>query len=137
MNRRSLLQGSALGLTGVAVAQRFWPRPQLPRRKERSVVAVLRCANYEACHRVVEDGLRLLSPNVQNKLVLLKPNLVEYSPKASINTHPLVIGATVDSLYRLGAAEVVVADGPGHVRDSELLLDESGLKEQLAAVGHA
>ena len=136
MNRRSLLQGSALGLTGVAVAHRYWPRPQLSRRKERSVVVVLRCTDYNTCHRAIDDGLRLLSPNVQGKRVLLKPNLVEYSPKASINTHPLVIAAAVDSLYRLGAANVVVADGPGHVRDSDLLLDESGLKEQLAAVDH-
>jgi uncharacterized protein (DUF362 family) len=67
----------------------------------------------------------------------LKPNLVEYSPKATINTHPLVIAAAVDSLYRLGASDVVVADGPGHVRDSDLLLDESGLRRHLAAVGGA
>lgn len=137
MNRRTLLQGSALGLTGVAVAHRLWPRPPLTRRRERSVVAVLRSANYETCHSVIDDGLRLLSPNVRGKRVLLKPNLVEYSPKATINTHPLVIAAAVDSLYRLGAAEVVVADGPGHVRDSELLLDESGLRRHLAEVGGA
>ena len=74
---------------------------------------------------------------VQGKRVLLKPNLVEYSPKATINTHPLVIAAAVDSLYRLGAADVVVADGPGHVRDSDLLLEESGLKRHLAEVGGA
>ena len=73
----------------------------------------------------------------KGKRVLLKPNLVEYSPKATINTHPLVIAAAVDSLYRLGAADVVVADGPGHVRDSDLLLDESGLKRHLAEVGGA
>jgi uncharacterized protein (DUF362 family) len=100
-------------------------------------VAVLRSANYETCHSVIDDGLRLLSPNVKGKRVLLKPNLVEYSPKATINTHPLVIAAAVDSLYRLGAADVVVADGPGHVRDSDLLLDESGLKRHLAEVGGA
>lgn len=137
MNRRTLLQGSVLGLTSVAVAHRLWPRPPLARRRERSVVAVLRSANYETCHSVIDDGLRLLSPNVQGKRVLLKPNLVEYSPKATINTHPRMIAAAVDSLYRLGAADVVVADGPGHVRDSDLLLDESGLKRHLAEVGGA
>jgi uncharacterized protein (DUF362 family) len=135
MNRRSLMEGSAIGLTGLAVAHHLWPRRNLPRRSSRSVVAILRCADYGSCHRVVDDGLRLLAPRVRGKCVLLKPNLVEYSAKAPINTHPRVVAATADSLYRLGAAEVNVADGPGHVRDSELLLEESGMKEQLAAIG--
>jgi len=135
MNRRSLMEGVAIGLTGLAVAHRVWPRRSPPRRSSKSVVAILRCADYDSCHRVVEDGLRLLAPNVRGKSVLLKPNLVEYSTKAPVNTHPRVVAATADSLYRLGAADVIVGDGPGHVRDSELLLEESGMKDQLAAVG--
>ncbi|MEO5923032.1 MAG: DUF362 domain-containing protein [Bryobacteraceae bacterium] len=65
----------------------------------------------------------------------MKPNLVEYSPSAPINTNPLLVAAVVDSLYRAGAASVVVAEGPGHVRDSEMLVSESGLSNQLNAVG--
>jgi uncharacterized protein (DUF362 family) len=72
---------------------------------------------------------------VRGKRVLLKPNLVEYSTKAAINTHPNVIAATADSLFRLGASEVIVGDGPGHVRDSEMLIDECGLRSKLAEVG--
>jgi len=49
----------------------------------------------------------------------------------------MVIAAVIDSLYELGAASVVVADGPGHVRDTDLLLHESGLQAQLDAVGRA
>jgi uncharacterized protein (DUF362 family) len=49
----------------------------------------------------------------------------------------MLIASTVDALYRLGAAAVTVADGPGHVRDTELLLSECGLREQLEAVGRA
>ena len=41
----------------------------------------------------------------------------------------------VDSLYRLGAASVVVAEGPGHVRDTEMLIEECGLKKLLKEVG--
>ncbi|MBX9601394.1 MAG: DUF362 domain-containing protein [Bryobacteraceae bacterium] len=63
--------------------------------------------------------------------MLLKPNLVEYSPTAPINTHPLLVAAVADSLYRRGAAAVTVADGPGHVRDFEMLAEESGFTEQL------
>jgi uncharacterized protein (DUF362 family) len=69
--------------------------------------------------------------------VLLKPNLVEYSPADPINTHPVLIASVIDALYRRGAASVVVADGPGHVRDTDLLLSESGLREQLDAVGRS
>jgi uncharacterized protein (DUF362 family) len=58
---------------------------------------------------------------------LLKPNLVEFDPKSVINTHPAVIEAAIDSFRSLGAAQVVVAEGPGHRRDNEYLLSASGL----------
>jgi uncharacterized protein (DUF362 family) len=100
-----------------------------------SRIAVLRCESYERAAQVVWDGIRLLSPRVAGKRVLLKPNLVEYSPSACINTHPTLIAATADALYRLGAASVLVGDGPGHVRDSEMVLEESGLRDALRFVG--
>jgi uncharacterized protein (DUF362 family) len=77
----------------------------------------------------------LVTVPVRGKRVLLKPNLVEYSPTTPINTKPMLITSVVDALRRLGAASVVVADGPGHVRDTDLLLSESGLRAQLDAVG--
>lgn len=135
MNRRRIIEGAALGATGAAFANRFWPRPGLPRRIQKSSVAIIRCESYESCYKAVEDGLRLIAPSVRGKRVLLKPNLVEYSTKAAINTHPNVIAATADSLFRLGASEVIVGDGPGHVRDSEMLIDECGLGSKLAEVG--
>jgi uncharacterized protein (DUF362 family) len=136
MNRRSLLAGSALAATAGLAVQQWWPR--VPRRNRRtSHVAVLRCDRYEYTPAIVRDGLKLLGPSVRGRRVLLKPNLVEYSPTAPINTHPMLIASTVDALFALGAAAVRVADGPGHVRDTELLLSECGLREQLDAVGRA
>lgn len=137
MNRRSLLAGSALAATAtLTVRQQWWPR--VPRRSRRiSRAAVLRCDRYEHTPGIVRDGFRLLAPTVRGKRVLLKPNLVEYSPTAPINTHPMLIASTVDALYMLGAASVTVADGPGHVRDTELLLAECGLRAQLDEVGRA
>lgn len=135
MNRRRIIEGAALGATGAVLANRFWPRPGLPRRTQKCTVAIIRCESYAHCHKSVEDGIRMLAPSVRGKRVLLKPNLVEYSTKAAINTHPSVIAATADSLFRLGASEVIVGDGPGHVRDSEMLLDECGLKNKLAEAG--
>lgn len=135
MNRRRIIEGVALGTTGAVLANRFWPKPGPPRRTQKSTVAIIRCDSYERCYEAVDDGLRLLAPSVRGKRVLLKPNLVEYSTKAAINTHPSVIAATADLLFRLGASEVIVGDGPGHVRDSEMLIDECGLRRNLAEVG--
>ena len=135
MNRRSLLSAGALATTA-ALSLHQQLRPSVPfRRKAKSKVAILKCASYESAHKVVDEGLRLIEPTVKGKSVLLKPNLVEYSPNTCINTHPTVIAAAVESLYRLGAASVVVAEGPGHVRDTEMLIEECGLKKLLKEVG--
>lgn len=134
MNRRSAVQLTALAGTAGIAAKYLW-RPRLQRRiSGRSKVAILRCSDYRGCLPVVRDGLRLIECSVHGKRVLLKPNLVEYSPLAPINTNPLLIAALADALFSTGAASVTVADGPGHVRDTEMLLDESGLGEQLHSV---
>src|SRR5262245_31338728 len=135
MNRRSLLSGVAIAATGGLVVRQHW-QSQIPRRRPpMSRVAILRCDRYDLAPGVVDDGFRLITPPVRGKRVLLKPNLVEYSSAAPINTHPMLIASVIDALYRHGADSVVVADGPGHVRDTDLLLAESGLRAQLKAVG--
>ncbi len=134
-SRRQVVGALALAGTG-ALAVRQTLHGRLPRRAPAlSRVAVLRCESYDRAAQVVWDGLKLLSPAVKGRTVLLKPNLVEYSPVAPINTHPTVIAAAVDGFYRMGAARVVVGEGPGHVRDIDLLLDESGVRDPLTAVG--
>ena len=137
MKRRSLLTGAALAGTGGVATRQFWPARVPRRRPPMSHVAIIKCDRYELVSRAVANGFRLIRPPVVGKRVLLKPNLVEYSPAAPINTHPMLIAAVIDELYRIGAATVVVADGPGHVRDTDLLLHESGLQAQLDAVGRA
>ena len=73
----------------------------------------------------------MFNPHVSGRSVLLKPNLVDYIPGAEINTHPLVITAAADCFRRLGARQVTVAEGPGHQRDTELVLRATGLEQQL------
>ncbi|MGH7859529.1 MAG: DUF362 domain-containing protein, partial [Candidatus Binatia bacterium] len=64
--------------------------------------------------------------------ILLKPNLVETSlGREQINTHPMVVRAVAEALRSLGASRVVVGEGPGHRRDTLLVLDESGLGDVL------
>ena len=59
--------------------------------------------------------------------VVLKPNLVEYHRDKVINTDPRVVDAVITLCKREGAAEVVVAEGPGHWRNVQFLVTESGL----------
>lgn len=94
-SRRQIVGAIALAGTG-ALAMRQTLDRRLPRRAPAvSRVAVLRCDSYDRAAQVVWDGLKLLSPAVRGKSVLLKPNLVEYSPVAPINTHPTVIAAPI------------------------------------------
>jgi uncharacterized protein (DUF362 family) len=73
----------------------------------------------------------LFDLNLRGKTVLLKPNLVESIPGAEVNTHPRLVGAGADAFLALGAKSVVVAEGPGHQRDTQLVLEETGLAAQL------
>ncbi len=65
------------------------------------------------------------------KRVVLKPNLVEYRREKVINTHPNVVAAAIELCKHEGAAEVIVAEGPGHWRNAEYLVSASGLGDVL------
>jgi uncharacterized protein (DUF362 family) len=98
----------------------------------RSRVAILTADSYsQNLEQVVRFGLDLFRLDVRGKSVLLKPNLVDFLPGNHINTHPLLVSAAVGCFRRLGAKKVVVAEGPGHQRDTELVLAESGFREEL------
>ena len=49
----------------------------------------------------------------------LEPNLVEFTAGRRSTCRPPMVVAAADALRRLGAASVVVAEGPGHRRDTE------------------
>jgi uncharacterized protein (DUF362 family) len=80
------------------------------------------CRQYEAFREKVP---------LQGKRVVLKPNLVEYHRDKVINTNPNVVAAAIELCQREGAAEVIVAEGPGHWRNAEYLVAASGLGEVL------
>ncbi|HEV3084585.1 MAG TPA: DUF362 domain-containing protein [Gemmataceae bacterium] len=68
---------------------------------------------------------------LSGKRVVLKPNIVEYHRDKVINTNPHVVAAAIELCQREGAAEVIVAEGPGHWRNVEHLVQASGLGDVL------
>jgi uncharacterized protein (DUF362 family) len=72
--------------------------------------------------------LGLTRDQVRGKRVLLKPNLVETARgEYHINTSPSLAVAAIEAFRRLDAFETIVAEGQGHQRDSQIVLDESGM----------
>ena len=133
VDRRTFVAGSlGLGAGAAVMTLLNKPRYRVFRRQQRSRVAILRAESYsQNLEHVLRSGLNLFRLDVRGKTVLLKPNLVDYVPGNHINTHPLVVSAAVECFRRLGAATVLVGEGPGHQRDTELVLFESGMTDQL------
>ena len=84
--------------------------------------------SYSEClEETLLGGLSLFRIDVRGKCVLLKPNLVEDLPEP-VNTNAGLIGAAARCFLRLGARRVVIGEGPGHQRDTELVVDAAGLR---------
>lgn len=82
---------------------------------------------------ILREGLKTLAysaSSFKGRRILIKPNLVEpHAGHGHINTHPTLVRAAVDLFRRMDAAEVVIAEGTGHRRDSLLVLETSGFAE--------
>jgi len=132
MNRRDCLIASA-AVAGCAmtmvVHQQKYSRDLRPKR---SRIAILHAEQYsDQLDSLVYDGLRLFNLDVLGKSVLLKPNIVEYIVGRRVNTDARLIGAAAEAFLRMGASMVIVGEGPGHHRDTDLLVYETGLANQL------
>src|SRR5438552_17479699 len=75
---------------------------------------------------MVRDIIRQHGLAVKGKRIVLKPNLVEFDPRRAINTHPALVHASFEAFRSLGAADVRVAEGPGHRRITLDLADAAG-----------
>lgn len=131
MRRRDFLKYTALGSLGTSLvscqSSARWEKEGF-RKKPSSRVAILAAKGYDQPLKdVILRGIKLCALQVSGKRIVLKPNLVEFDPNGVINTHPAVVEAAIDAFRSLGAAEVTVAEGPGHRRDNEYLLSASGL----------
>lgn len=129
-NRRALLTAGGLALVGLAGA-RTLREMMLPTAD----VFVARNQRYDgSLVTTIRDGLAacgLGKKQFTGKRVLLKPNMVEPTRLIPhMTTHPAVIVATAE-VFRSWGASVSVGEAPGHVRDTEMALVESGVSEAL------
>jgi hypothetical protein len=114
LGRRRFL-GSSVGVAAAAgvTTEWVWPKHTVSYRRPLSAVAVLNAAEYsESIEALLLDGLGLFRLPVLGRSVLLKPNLVEDLP-GPVNTNSALIGAAARCFLRLGAARVVIGEGPG------------------------
>jgi len=81
-----------------------------------ATVAITRCSSYD--YPLVEKAIKEIFdnanfPEVANKTVLVKPNILsDSSPEKGITTHPEVVRALIRHLHAKGA-KVLVGDSPG------------------------
>jgi len=127
--RRQFLVGAGAAAAGLGAANLWRTRDAAAGTAE---VVIARAESYDdRLVAVLREGLAALGIGrgwAVGRCVLLKPNLVEPSATAPhINTHPELVRAAAEVFRGWGAAEVVVAEGQGHCRDTGLVLDQSGL----------
>jgi len=129
-DRRALLVGAgvvAAGIASIPFLRHAW--------YDSASVFVARNQRYDGpIANTIRDGLIATGfepAAIRGRKVLLKPNLVEPTRSCpQMTTNPAVVVATAE-VFRGWGADVVVGEGPGHMRDTEMALVESGLQEAL------
>src|SRR4029077_12023825 len=89
--------------------------------------SIFRAADYsEDLYGLMQRIIAEHRLDVRGKRVVLKPNLVEFDQNTVINTHPKMVHAALEAFRAAGAADVRVAEGPGHRRVTLDLADSAG-----------
>ena len=134
-SRRDMIRiGGALVMGGgIAAAMSQWARHEKGRRGE---VFIAKARDYNVdLAGLIRDGLTALEVRpgeIAGKSVLLKPNLVEATlGNTHVNTNPAIVVAAAEVFREMGAREVIVAEGQGHRRDTQYVLDVSRMGEAL------
>ncbi len=130
IRKPGLFERMGAAFRGMAVKAAGNLRPLPPQ----SQVHVAKASDYNGdIARILAEQYEHFRERVplKGKRVVLKPNLVEYHRDKVINTHPHIVAAVIELCRREGAAEVIVAEGPGHWRNVEYLVSASGLGDVL------
>lgn len=132
--RRKVLIG-ATAAAAVSSGAAFGPHLVSVVRQKPARVVRLRCPSYDGdLVGIVRHALEAFPQalaKAKGGRVLLKPNMVEAHPGRPINTDPRLVAATAAAFLENGAKEVIVGDGPGHMRDTEAILDVTGVGKAL------
>jgi uncharacterized protein (DUF362 family) len=135
LSRRDFLKLTTTGLAGVLLGGSV--APFLSRILQPSAnVTIFKETSYNGnLADTLRRGIRNY-PNVLQKVkggrVLLKPNLVDYDPlRPFVDTNPAMVAAAITAFRQLGAREVIVGEGPGNSRDTEMLIEKTGLADAL------
>jgi uncharacterized protein (DUF362 family) len=134
-SRRALLISSGAAAAAAVVAAPWLPGALPPRAS----VFIAKNQRYDrSLAQTIRDGLAATGakpPAFRGKRVLLKPNMVE--PTRAIRhmtTHPAVVVAAAE-VFRDWGAQVSIGEAPGHVRDTEMALIESGIADAVTEAG--
>ncbi len=118
MTRREFAVGA--GAAALAGCNREIPLPPAP-------VSITRAPQYDqTLYATVREILVHHGVEARGRHVVLKPNLVEFEPASTINTHPLLVHAVFEAFRALGAASVRIAEGPGHRRETLDMAEAAG-----------
>jgi uncharacterized protein (DUF362 family) len=96
-----------------------------------NVMCVRAPAYTEGLFTLMRRILQETRLDVRGLHVVLKPNLVEFSPSAPINTHPKFVHAVLEAVRAGGAASVRIAEGPGHRRGTLDLAEAAGYFQEI------
>lgn len=131
VSRRAFLGAITVPLVAAGCRRKLY-EPSDFERPPVSAVGLFQADDYAAdFESIVARGLQELGVDVRGRRVFLKPNMVEYESHSAINTHPLVVAGAALAFRSAGAASVIVGEGPGHRRDMEYLVAQTGLWDQL------
>lgn len=118
VNRRTWMAAAGAALALEACGKRS--EPWAP-------VSIYKAAEYsEGLYDLVRRVIAEHKLDVRGKRVVLKPNLVEFDEHTVINTHPKLVHAAFEAFRAAGAADVRIAEGPGHRRVTLDLADSAG-----------
>ena len=110
-----------------AVPAALWTGCDQIKQIEPSRVSIVRAPAYDqTLYATVRRILTMHNLDVRGRRVLLKPNLVEFEPQSSINTNPMLVHAVYEAFLAMGAAQVTIAEGPGHRRNTMDLAEAAG-----------
>ena len=103
-------------------------------------VGLAGCADYDRAHllEAIRSGWRTTRPpDIRGKKIVIKPNIADFFPDRPIHTDPRLVEALIVHLRELGAGSIVLAEGPPHNRDTELVFRQTGFEALAGRLGLA